>query len=283
MKELMTCRDDIVAYLKRFSLKETLWSPKLDGVRCAAKDGKYMSRNWKFYKNFDCFNEGLEKLDRLLGTPYYFIDGEVVSSCNNFNKLSTQLQRKYDVDNSFLNFKVFDICIPSLPLIKRLEILKAAINELPDGSNISFVPHSPMPFCGHEDAAKLIEVLRDAVISKGYEGLVLKYAYGEYEHKRSIQWLKVKKFHSLDLKVIGRYEGTGKYAGMLGGLLCEYKGVTSRIGGGFVDEQRKQWWDCPESELPSIIEVKFQEITKANKLRFADFIKVRNDKDEVDG
>lgn len=286
--ELMTCKDDLEAFLKKHPPKTILWSLKLDGVRCAANPGRYQSRNLKLFPNFGCFDYGLRELGRVVtknhGVDFKFFDGEVISSDKSFDKLTTQLQRKYSVDDSFLHFKIFDICVPGLPLYERLNILQSSIKLLPpEFSNISLLQHRPLPNT-EMPLVQSIHLLRDVAIEKGYEGLVLKYALGEYEHKQSSQWCKVKKFHTLDLPVVGRYEGkTGKNKGKLGGFLCLYKGVISNVGGGFSDDERIKWWECPESELPSVIEVKYQEITKKNKLRFSDYVRVRDDKDEVDG
>jgi len=76
----------------------------------------------------------------------------------------------------------------------------------------------------------------------GYEGLVLKYPEHKYTFKRSKDWIKVKEVKHADLRVVDIREGTGKYKGMIGGLVCvgEVEGhrVRVAVGSGLSDIQR---------------------------------------------
>lgn len=55
--------------------------------------------------------------------------------------------------------------------------------------------------------------------------------------------LKVKKGISYDLKVLSLQEGTGKYKGMAGALVCQFRDdKTITVGTGLTDDQRKRWW-----------------------------------------
>ena len=64
----------------------------------------------------------------------------------------------------------------------------------------------------------------DKVLDMGGEGLMLRQPESMYERKRSKSLLKVKKFHDMEVRIIGYREGTGKYKGMLGSYECETKG-----------------------------------------------------------
>ncbi len=87
----------------------------------------------------------------------------------------------------------------------------------------------------------------------GYEGLVVKPFDYRYEKRRSQSWLKMKDILSKDLKVVHYFEGTGKYEGMLGGLIVDHKGKDVRVGGGFSDVQRQEYWK--HIPIGAIIEV----------------------------
>jgi DNA ligase-1 len=60
----------------------------------------------------------------------------------------------------------------------------------------------------------------------------------------------------------------------MGALLCNYEGHEVKVGTGFSDVEREEFMERP----PAMIEVKFQEKTKAGSLRFPAFIRVREDK-----
>ncbi len=89
----------------------------------------------------------------------------------------------------------------------------------------------------------------------GGEGIMLNTMDGLYEIKRSNNLLKVKYSESLDLKVVDIQEGTGKYEGMLGAVIVEYKGYRVGVGSGFSDEERQRFWDNPEEIIGKTIEV----------------------------
>jgi hypothetical protein len=117
--------------------------------------------------------------------------------------------------------------------------------------------------------------------AQGFEGLVLR-------NKTTGVWLKVKKEETIDVKIIGFYEGKGKHAGKLGGFITTH----GRVGTGLKDSERRFWtpvlslqpktrkaWD--DHALPHIgmtIECKCMELTEAGKMRKPRFIRLRPDK-----
>jgi DNA ligase-1 len=65
---------------------------------------------------------------------------------------------------------------------------------------------------------------------------------GNWEDKRSKTQIKYKGELECDLKIVGIQEGQGKYAGMLGAILCESSDglIKVSVGSGFTDDQRKR-------------------------------------------
>lgn len=133
----------------------------------------------------------------------------------------------------------------------------------------------------------------------GLEGAIVKPMYAPYEKKRSHGWLKMKNEETEDLRVVGAFEGTGKYVGQLGGLIVERehdgKMVEVRVGGGFSDAQRSIWWHSFNSDkaiadlrpedcviLHRLIEVEYHEITPDGSLRHPRFLRFRPDKEEIE-
>ena len=68
---------------------------------------------------------------------------------------------------------------------------------------------------GHDQMRRYAE---DAV-KDGFEGIMIKNAEAPYECKRSSFWMKWKPTISVDLKIVGFEEGTGRNQGRLGAII----------------------------------------------------------------
>lgn len=121
----------------------------------------------------------------------------------------------------------------------------------------------------------------------GHEGAILKDLSAPWEAKRVKHHVKMKAEETIDLRVIDWIEGTGKYKGMLGSLVC--RDLSNRlqvnVGSGFDDNDRKTI--TSESIINKIVEIKYNEvITNANddtlSLFLPIFENVREDKTEPD-
>ncbi len=110
--------------------------------------------------------------------------------------------------------------------------------------------------------APFIQGYLQSMVEDGYEGLVL---------RQGDKWLKVKPKETYDVLVTGQVEGTGKYKGKLGA----FETVMGKVGTGFTDEQREEFWNI---RRPTIIEVECMSLTKNGKFRHPRFVRVRWDK-----
>ena len=123
-------------------------------------------------------------------------------------------------------------------------------------------------------------------LSLGYEGIILKDGSGVWEDKRAKHQIKFKGELECDLKIVGVEEGNGKYAGLLGNLICESSDgvVKVSVGSGFTDANRKHFMG--QNLLDKIVAVKYNSRIK-NKLGEESlflpiFIELRDDKDTAD-
>ena len=130
----------------------------------------------------------------------------------------------------------------------------------------------------------VIPKLLEEMNRKGKEGLMLNVSDGKYQCKRTDVLLKIKSMNTMDCKIIGFEDGTGKYEGMLGALILDYKGYELRCGSGFTDEDRKEIWNNKEKYLGKIAEIQyFRESRNQDgglSVSFPVFICIRHDKDE---
>ena len=130
------------------------------------------------------------------------------------------------------------------------------------------------------------QVIFEKYLAEGQEGIILKVMNGIWEDKRSKGQIKFKGELECDLKIVGTEEGTGKYAGMLGAIICESSDgvVKTRVGSGFSDKQRKEL--IPDDLIGRIAAVKYnmRSVDKQgnHSLFLPIILEIRTDKDVAD-
>jgi hypothetical protein len=128
--------------------------------------------------------------------------------------------------------------------------------------------------------------LFESLLAQGQEGIILKDKSGVWEDKRAKHQIKFKGELECDLKIVAVEEGTGKYAGMLGAIICESSDgvVKVNVGSGFNDEHRKNFWK--ENLIDKIVAVKYNARIKnkagEESLFLPIFVEIRDDKDVAD-
>ena len=265
-------------------------SLKLDGIRCSAlidDDIKFLSRQGKEITGLNQIKSALKNMN-LKG---YMLDGELIRinhdnlpSEENF-KLTTSIVSSKEEDKQGLEYVIFDI-VPledykkrdcKLIFAKRKKMMKELIEEN------DFV--RMVPVYTNTNSVKQISEILHQVEQQDQEGLMLNTLTGLYSFgKRSNDLLKVKTFNTCDIFCTGVEEGTGKYAGTLGAILCDYKGYKLKVGSGLTEEQRQYFWNHQSKIVNKIVEIKYFEESSDKdgnlSLRFPVFVQVRDDKDD---
>ena len=292
LHEVMLCNDDLDKFEKEidWDWDRACWSVKKDGVRvwahCYLEEEAvvWLSRNGREYHNFHSMdNECLQIAESLtnsgLQSDPIVLDGEVVSKEGDFQDQMTQVRRE-NGDTEFYKFVVFDYVVFNIPFEDRYDALENSFSNTFELHYLKLLEHLTV------HRKDRVTQLLDMMIGIGEEGLVLKDWESVYEKKRTNTWCKVKKFYTIDMDVIEVLPGTGKYADVMGALRCTsdqkiaigkytYEGAAVKIGSGYSDDQRKEFLNNP----PSVIEIKFQNVTKDGSLRFPIFVRPRPDKD----
>lgn len=222
------------------------------------------------------------------------LDGEIIvqkgETDDLFNETSKIIRK--NGEKTGLVFHVFDI-IPRevflsndmskpLPYSERRKTLNSLFAIADDQEWLKLVP----ALYSGSDTEQIEKIAHD-LIEEGKEGAMVNDNSANYQFGRTKSLLKVKEFHSADLVVTGYFEGQGKYEGTLGGLIVDYNGNEVKVGSGFTDEQRDEYWAKREEMINRIVQIDFfSESTNQNNdeisLRFPTIKGVREDKDEKD-
>lgn len=240
-------------------------SPKLDGLRALFIDGKFYSR-----KGHEL--QGLTQLSKqcieIFGNEA--LDGELMIPGTHFDEISGKVRSFKETPE--VTYNVFDFPRSSAHFYQRFGRLCEKMNPVP------IIP-SQVKLVGHyfiqdkKEAQHYYDLYRE----RGYEGAMLKSVDGLYQGSRTWDWQKMKNTSTLDLKVIGTFEGEGKYEGLVGGIYVDHSGVKVAVGSGLSDRQRMVWSDDPDEILGRIVEIAFQEVTPQGSLRHPRLIQVRGD------
>lgn len=142
-----------------------------------------------------------------------------------------------------------------------------------------------LPVLYHGTDQRKIWELLEQMVAEDKEGLMLNTDVPYYRTRhRGI--LKVKQFYSMDLPILRCEEGSGRLAGKLGAFVLDFKGNEVKVGSGFSDEQRMDYWQKRDEIAGMLCEVKYKEVssdknTGMESLQFPIFIRVRDDKTEA--
>lgn len=286
--------------IEKCKIPEGTWfaiSQKLNGSRCFYYKGKLYTRQGKVYTGCEHIIKDIEtvfptKEGRADG---FVIDGELVLKDNSLSD-SEAFQKGVGIANSDkeskeeLKLVIFDMILTSefenglstLTYKDRKHILQN-YQRVFDNVGLTNIEIVPMFYEG-TDQNEIWKWL-DYAEENDMEGIMIN-LNTPYECKRTKNLIKVKKFYTLDLKVIDAVEGDGRLKGTLGALVVDYKGNTVNVGSGFSDEQRKEFWENKDSIIGRVIEVKYKEITKnkdtgLESLQFPVFVSLREQGKEV--
>jgi len=194
---------------------------------------------------------------------------------DSFSELNGILNRKYEqVDDVYL--RVHDFIFEwkfEMPATKRFGFAQEIVRRI-DSPSVRI-----SPLLGHANHPDLWQSEAESIWQRGGEGLILKRVDSVYmPEKRNFDLMKIKEELTLDLQVVGMFEGEGKYTGTLGGLIVlDSAGNKHRVSG-MTDAQRHEWWNNEDVILDKVVEVKAMKRLKDGSLREPRFKSIRFDK-----
>ena len=274
--------------IEKHPLKPNEWitiTQKCNGVRATFYRGKIMARSGAEFKGLDHIVTALSCYPDYMN---FVFDGELMlkdktglTDNEAFRKATGIINS--DGDKSEICLTIFDVIpledfeskYPKVKYSRRREIMQS----LEDTEDVKILP---VLYRGTDHAQ--IPVLLDKMVTEDKEGLMVNLDV-PYKRKRHSGILKVKRFYTMDLRVVSVEEGEGKYAGMLGRVNVEFNDNVVGVGSGFTDEQRVKYWEDKDYLVNKIIEVKYKEVSTDKKtglqsLQFPVYICEKFDKTE---
>jgi len=152
----------------------------------------------------------------------------------------------------------FKAGISPIPYFDRVAVLKERMEQVYNAQENHLISILQTETVG--SYAECEEIFNEA-LAEGEEGVIVKNGDSPWEDKRSKYQVKMKAELEADLLVEGVVEGTGKYEGLVGSLVCTTKdgNLKVNVGSGLSDEQRKK---DPDEYIGKIISVKYNEKIK---------------------
>lgn len=279
--------------------KEFAITTKLDGFRLIAIKDEF--GNVKFYSRVGQLVEGLVEIEaEFANLPNNLaFDGELtisdyfkMSSKEAYKAASKIIRLKGDTPKTGLTYRIFD-CMSAIEFMsqkcdKTYSERRELLDTFADRVDLKHIDVLPVLYCG-TDTTKITEWLNKITAEDG-EGCMVNLTDSPYVWGRTWNLMKVKKFQSLDLEVVGMEPGEGRLAGTLGAIHVRYKGGNIvKVGSGFSDEERKLFWNSPELIMNKVVEIKmFEESTSKSptgetlySLRFPTWVSnIRDPKDK---
>lgn len=263
---------------------------KLDGVRTIAmwssddNSFKLFSRSGKEFTGFDDILNDLNNLDK-----NFVYDGEMLikegsEKAEDSFRETMKIIGADNSDRSLVAFNIFDVIDNDGFSIGESKLSykdrRDIIDSLPTTDNILTVPVLLVANDFEEIKDKFNEL-----VSGGAEGVMLNKADSKYLSKRHNGILKYKQVYDSEGIVQGVFEGSGEATGKLGGIIVNYKETTVRIGTGFTDKQRTEYWNNPDLIIGKLAQYRYTSVSHNQNndevsLRFARFISLREDKNE---
>jgi ATP-dependent DNA ligase len=256
---------------------------KLDGIRCLIRHENdkviYRSRNNKEYNHLAVFDECMAKFFELL-PPSIELDGEMYSDELTFNDISSVFRKEKNTDNKqmlkYIRYYIFD-CNLEKPYEDRWSMLVNAYQklcEIYDGEVLIVVVNT---FWAKNDN-ELLSFHRHAR-SKGYEGTMIRklyisdktpkgYTSSLYLSGRKNNILKLKDIEEEEGIVLGVEEGKGREKGLALIRVKDPRGNEFSVRPSATFEQRKIWFDEPESIVGKKITYQFQNLSEFGVPRF---------------
>lgn len=236
--------------------------------------------------------EGMNELKQaFLGMPKGVYEGELLTiGCFNTSKeqfkattkiLSTKGEKKGIMIKLFdyITLEDFNVGYSYTKALRRKEIIEDILMQ--HNNNSDLIDMINILYIGN-NTNKIDPFLERVSEGDKYEGLMIQLNDAPYEAKRVKTELKVKKWKTIDLRVVDIKESKER-PGTMGSAIVMYKGKPCGVSG-WKEKEKEYYWKNSHELIGKIIEIKYKEVTvdkNGNEsLQFPNVVMIRLDKDE---
>ena len=274
---------------KSYSMKQMYVSEKLDGIRCcvfASNPNELVSRSGKPIYPLPHISDAVDRFFKS-NPDVEFVDGELYIHGKARREINAIVSRQYDCpEKQFIQYCLF-ACGPNF---KKTHEMLSALEPLPSVG-------TDMSLCRVNNFIISLEpnVVTDwakCMMTRGYEGVVLRDIDVPYSWKRDNHLLKYKLFKECTMRVIGWCMGNKdtRNEHTFGGLHCEGEvdGHSVRVTvRSFPDDVRAELLTQGDALVGRLVDIKYQDLsvdasTHEYSMSFASFIDWRDDLAEGD-
>lgn len=206
------------------------WSqPKLDGIRCVAKETGLYSREGKEFLSVPHIFEALRPLFE--ANPDLVIDGELYNHelKEDFNSISSLVRKKKPTEEDLtksaqlIQYHIYDQ-YSETSFEERFVEIERLVENLGD-------PRLRVVRSTLCNSLEELDTIYGEYLADVYEGQMVRYMNVPYEKKRSRSLLKRKEFITAEFKVKRIEEGQGNWAGHAKRVVCEREDGTEFAAG----------------------------------------------------
>lgn len=267
-------------------------SHKLNGTRCFYYKGHLYSRQGKEFTGCQHIIDDIEALQEQTNFTDFVFDGELILKPDGKLTDSERFQKGTGIANSNLEDKsclelvLFDM-LPTNEFEKGVSTYTYAERKhrylnytFETIEHYQFKNITVVEFLYEGYDHTEIEIALEYAELNDWEGVMVNLDK-PYVGRRTKDLIKVKKFYTYDLRVVGVEPGTGRNADRVGNFIVSFKGNNVGVGSGLSDEQRDYYWKHPEEIIGRVIEVKYKEVTKnkdgTESLQFPTLVSIREE------
>lgn len=243
--------------------------PKLDGVRCVAKNNGLFSRNGKRLVSSPHIEKALDSVFEK--HPNLVLDGELYCHDlrDNFDRIISLARKTKPTDLDLeeakqIEYHVYDMFLEDeehLSFDERSSSLYHLTKDLSD--KIKFV--ETVPILDQESLDRVYAYY----LSDGYEGQMIRISNSKYENKRSKNLIKRKEFQDEEFEIVSITEGVGNWTGMAKSITIKLSTDVyqeSGLRGSF--ESNSRILEDKDEYIGGTATVRYQNKTPDGKLRF---------------
>lgn len=208
---------------------------KYNGVRCIFTKMGAFSRKGEEFFNVQHIKDELSKV--FSKYPNLVLDGELndpndQQNLNRVIKLLSTNRKEKDITEDLklgsldiIRYTIYDGYFEKQEDEPYSERFINGILGIIKGLKYSF----PAKFW-YAQNTETVEKFFDDAVKDGWEGIILRTTDSPYEHKRSKNLLKVKKFEDAEFEIVDIQEGTGNWAGAATGIFCKLEKEYHHLG-----------------------------------------------------